>query len=448
MPSRHEARLRHAGRFLTRLREIEELFQQGGDRAKRASEEFVETWPQIQAGQAWVERNAQDDECAVLCSGFASAGGSRATGESLLDMRRHPREQVRWLNAGVVAGRRLRDRRVESVHLYDLGLMYVELHEYQSSVRCLEQALCIFREMQDRQSEGIALNALGSVYRFTDEVRDALDHFERALAIFREIGSQKDVAFTLSFIGSVYKKSGENGRATECYESALAIFRDLGDRAGEASALKELGAHYVDLGDTRRGRECLEKAAALFQERSPQVHKGFYSTELTGLGLSYVAMADRQGIEHLERDLVTFRDVGNRLGEGFTILSLGLAHAVLNEMSRAVQLYEEALPLFREVGNQLGEALTLQQLGLAHTKQGAAQVAIDSFDQSLGLFRAIGQRRSEGNVLWYMSRSMDELNRRAEAIRCAEAAREIFEQIEHPSADEVRQRLSKWRQEK
>ena len=43
MPSRRETRVRHATRFLVRLREIEDLFQQGGDHARCALEEFTAT---------------------------------------------------------------------------------------------------------------------------------------------------------------------------------------------------------------------------------------------------------------------------------------------------------------------------------------------------------------------------------------------------------------------
>lgn len=57
----------------------------------------------------------------------------------------------------------------------------------------------------------------------------------------------------------------------------------------------------------------------------------------------------------------------------------------------------------------------------------------------------MGDRRSEGNALYNMSRALDKLGKRAEAIQHAEAALEIFEQIEDPHATTVREKLKEWR---
>jgi len=51
----------------------------------------------------------------------------------------------------------------------------------------------------------------------------------------------------------------------------------------------------------------------------------------------------------------------------------------------------------------------------------------------------------EGNALFNMSFVLDELGEREKAIAHAEAALKIFEQIESPYAEKVRQKLAEWR---
>ena len=75
-----------------------------------------------------------------------------------------------------------------------------------------------------------------------------------------------------------------------------------------------------------------------------------------------------------------------------------------------------------------------------------AQVKIrhrkDTFYQ---IARETGDRRSEGNALWNMALALGQLEDRAQAMIHAEAALAIYEQIESPHADMVRNRLAEWK---
>jgi tetratricopeptide (TPR) repeat protein len=60
--------------------------------------------------------------------------------------------------------------------------------------------------------------------------------------------------------------------------------------------------------------------------------------------------------------------------------------------------------------------------------------AIPFCEQQLAIVREIGDRRGEGNALWNMSLALDQLGERAQAIKHAEQALIIREQIEDPNA--------------
>ena len=59
--------------------------------------------------------------------------------------------------------------------------------------------------------------------------------------------------------------------------------------------------------------------------------------------------------------------------------------------------------------------------------------------------RETGDRRSEGIALWNMSLALSKLGDLTQAIANAGAALKIFEQIEDPNAEKVRQQLAEWR---
>ena len=73
--------------------------------------------------------------------------------------------------------------------------------------------------------------------------------------------------------------------------------------------------------------------------------------------------------------------------------------------------------------------------------------AIQFYKQQLAIVCEMGYRRGEGIGLWNMSLTLDQLGERAQAIHHAEQALIVREQIEDPSAAQVRAKLAEWREQ-
>jgi tetratricopeptide (TPR) repeat protein len=86
----------------------------------------------------------------------------------------------------------------------------------------------------------------------------------------------------------------------------------------------------------------------------------------------------------------------------------------------------------------------LGNLGLAYASLDEQSKAIEYYEEALKISREIGDRRGEGNHLFNMSLSLQVLGRQEKAISLARSALEIFEQIESPNAEAVRQKLAEW----
>jgi tetratricopeptide (TPR) repeat protein len=120
-------------------------------------------------------------------------------------------------------------------------------------------------------------------------------------------------------------------------------------------------------------------------------------------------------------------------------------NATVKRTHDSIEFYEQQLQIARETGDRRGEGATLSNLGNAYYSLGETHRAIEFYEQDLAISRETGNRRNEGDALWNMALALDRLEDRVQAITRAEAALVIYEQIESPHAEKVRNQLSEWK---
>jgi len=433
--------LRHSRHYADVLGTTQDLYQMGGDSILLGLALFDLERGNIEVGQAWAAAHAEKNrEGAQLCSSYPGRGAY------VLNLRQHPRDGIRWLESAVAAARALTDRRAEGAHLGNLGNAYRSLGEYRRAIEYHEQHLAIAREIGDRRGEGNALGNLGVAYHALGEPRRAIEYYEQALVIDREIGDRRGEGQDLGNLGNAYQSLGEYRRAIEYHEQALVIMRELADRRAEGQILGNLGNAYSSLGEYRRAIEYLEKVLAITREIGDRQGEG---GSLGNLGSAYHALGEyHRAVEYHNQALAIDREIGDRRGEGQDLGNLGNAYHALGEYRRAIEYHEQQLEITREIGDRHGEGNALGNLGNAYHALGEYRRAIEHYECQLAITREIGDRQGEGNALWNMSTTLyPPLGERRQAIARAEAALEIYEQIESPYAANVRQQLEIWRGE-
>lgn len=296
------AQKRHATHYLQVLRFAEGLYLKGGDEAMQGLSQFDLEWPNIQAGQAWAQREMQaDSDAAALCGEYPTSG------MYLLNLRMLPRERVRWLSNALEAARLLNNRLVENNALSNLGVAYADLGETRSAIRYFEEALQIAREIKDYNNECLALSNLGLAYSTMGDLGQAANNFELALAIARELGNRRLEGDILNNLGRVYANMNDVQRATDFYVHALAIAREIGDRLGEANALGNIGLASAGMGDVKRA------------------------------------------IEIYEESLAIAREIGDRRGEGNALYNISIMLNRAGDHARAIALAEASLGIFEQI---------------------------------------------------------------------------------------------------
>jgi tetratricopeptide (TPR) repeat protein len=107
----------------------------------------------------------------------------------------------------------------------------------------------------------------------------------------------------------------------------------------------------------------------------------------------------RKAVEKYEEALMQWREIGDRRGEGVTLINIGSVYESLGENQKALEYYNQALPLQRATGDRRGEGDALNNIGAVYARTGQPTKALESFSQSLSLRQAVGDRRGEAETL-------------------------------------------------
>src|SRR5215213_726137 len=236
-----EIQRRHFRCYLGILNQADTLYCEGGEALAKGLELFDDEWPNISLGQEQAARRPDDDkEAAWYCVRYAGYGSS------ILHVRQHPSEQIRWLESAIKASRSLEDRVTEAIHLGNLGIAHYLLGDSRRAIEFHELNLTIAREIGDRRIEGAALANLGVAYDSLGEYRKAISLYEKHLEITREIGDRAETGKAVCNLGTAYQQIGDCKRSLELCGEALVIARELADLPSECAALGNIGvAHYL-----------------------------------------------------------------------------------------------------------------------------------------------------------------------------------------------------------
>jgi len=426
-----DAKLRHATHFLKILSKAGRLYRQG---CKKDLLEGLSLFDQelanIKVGHSWIKSaihshrllNKNDLKSIIrLASSYANDG------IEVINLRLHPREQIAWLETGLMASRIKKDRKAEGAHLVNLGLAYSDLGETHNAIEFYQQALIISHEIGDRRGEGNALGNLGNAYSDLGETRKAIEFYQQALIIAHEIGDRRGEGADLGNLGNAYSDLGETHNAIEFYHQALIISKEIGDRRGEGNALSNLGSAYSDLGETRKAIEFYQQALVISHEIGDRRGE---ENALGNLGNAYSDLGEtRKAIEFYQQALFISHEIDDRRGEGNALGNLGSAYSDLGETRKAFEFYQQALVISHEIGDMRSEGNALGNLGSVYSDLGETRKAIEFYEQALKISQEIGDLRAEGDHLNNLGIAYSMLSEPRKAIEFYEQALKIAQEI-------------------
>jgi DNA-binding SARP family transcriptional activator/tetratricopeptide (TPR) repeat protein len=221
--------------------------------------------------------------------------------------------------------------------------------------------------------------------------------------------------------------------------TAVAAARRLGDWSAQAGAQRLLANAYSNLRTYDDALSHLKAALDLFDKHDDDAGRAHTHFDIALLYDRQARPAD--ALPHAVLSRTFYRATGNQLGEAIALNAIGWYHCELGEYAEALEQCGQALAITRAAGSRYGEANTLDSIGYAHHHLGAYRDAIGAYRDAIEIFRQIGDSHAEAITLDHLADSLDSVGERAEARDVWRTALVLLEALDHPDAENVRDKL-------
>jgi tetratricopeptide (TPR) repeat protein len=311
--------------------------------------------------------------------------------------------------------------------LMNLGLLARTRGVYDQALDYFNQALKIAQGAGDQLGEAAALNFLGSLYRRSGQLEAALDHYGRSRELAKTLGDAPGEAKALNSIGDIYRDQGRLSEAQECFEASLRIARELGNREQEATALQNLGKLLRAQGKPDTGLEALIQAEAIWTEIGD---RSSLLSVLNDEGLTLFALGKGgEARERLERALALARELENPPDEAMVLTNLGVIATAQADWTWAQNIYNQVLRINESINDRGGMAAALANLGRVATSLQQWDLAVKYYRQGQAIARETGDRGGEAVALTNIAALMDVQGDPDNALNYYQRAIEIQQQL-------------------
>ncbi|MFS8097649.1 tetratricopeptide repeat protein [Lentzea alba] len=97
--------------------------------------------------------------------------------------------------------------------------------------------------------------------------------------------------------------------------------------------------------------------------------------------------------------LAAARSAGDRVGEGLTLVTLGIGLREIRRHDEAIECSLQALTIFRALGDRARQERVLNNLGIAYMVTGRVDDALECYEQSAEIARSLGNSHTEAVLL-------------------------------------------------
>jgi DNA-binding SARP family transcriptional activator/tetratricopeptide (TPR) repeat protein len=221
-------------------------------------------------------------------------------------------------------------------------------------------------------------------------------------------------------------------------QTALRAARRSGDLRGEAAACAGLGKLLAIRGSFTEAHALMERARELLNRAGDRPRE---STIELSIAIT-LGMEQRfaEAIGHARRS-AELCPPGDRQRQVRILNALGWFHAGLDQLDDALALCRQALSLARVVEDTSSEAATLDSLGYIYQRLGRYDESDAELRRAAGLREALGERFDLAGTLNRLGDTRHAVGDDA-ALDMWKQAAEIFEDLHHPLARQVRGKIN------
>jgi DNA-binding SARP family transcriptional activator/tetratricopeptide (TPR) repeat protein len=240
-------------------------------------------------------------------------------------------------------------------------------------------------------------------------------------------------------IATFFERGGHWRDWIRAQRLAVAAAERAGEEAGLAHSLHELGNALIHLGEYEQARSALRRALGLFRTLGDDAHLAQVHM-CTGY-LEDCLGADRQAFRRAQQALRLFRSAGHRPGEAIALNNMSWSLARQGSHGQALELCRQSLRLHQQAGDRQGQAGSWDTMGYIHHCRADHAAAIDCYARSADFYRQIGDSYNEAETLIRLGDACHAAGDRRSARHAWLHALRLHEALDHPRAEEIRDRL-------
>jgi DNA-binding SARP family transcriptional activator/tetratricopeptide (TPR) repeat protein/DNA-binding XRE family transcriptional regulator len=215
----------------------------------------------------------------------------------------------------------------------------------------------------------------------------------------------------------------------------------LGDTAAEVAVRRMLAHTYARRGEYDQARVHLTDCLRLYGQLGDPVGEARVHQTL-GWVAEY---QDRKqdALDHAEQALALYRGAGYREGQAAALNNVGWCHARLGHYEQARTFCYRALELRQEFTDRPGDAGTWDSLGYVEHLLGNLAEAAACYGRALDIYAELGDRFHQAESLTRLGDALAAAEETAAATAAWQQALDILEDLDHPQAGQVREKLGR-----
>ena len=188
------------------------------------------------------------------------------------------------------------------------------------------------------------------VYDNLGEKQKSLEFYELALAAWREIGNRPGEARALNYMGRAYSDLGQKQKALELYNQALPIWRDVAESQRRSAGSQRYRQSLCGSRSKPEGAGFLQPGIApLAQSWEPPRRSGDPDESWAEPGRP--SETKSKALELDNQSLIAWREVEDRRGQAFALVSIGAVYSDLRQYEKALPMKLAALSLAKTAGD-------------------------------------------------------------------------------------------------
>lgn len=253
--------------------------------------------------------------------------------------------------------------------------------KYDESIKLNQQAYDLYVSLGDRKGESYSLFNKGVAYYYLGDFETAIEYYNKSAKIDEERNDLLGQAATIDNIGNIYADQSKYDKAIENYLIAKEIKESKHDTLGLASSYNNIGSVYGERNDSHRALEYFNKAFDIYEELDNE-----YETIQLLINMAIIYQNETnydRALTYFNKGLDVCQKFDDVIGEAKCLNGKGFILKAQRKHEDALLIFNETLEIYQENGYRYGEAKSLNHLGDIYTSLKNKSKALYYYNQAL-----------------------------------------------------------------